>query len=40
MNYDNNIIEIDVPTSKININRTISDTSDNIEILENSNNQS
>jgi len=28
MNYDDNINEIDVPTSKMNINRTISDTLD------------
>lgn len=39
MNYDNNIIEIDVPTSKIIINRTISDNLDNIVIPKDSNNQ-
>jgi len=39
VNYDNNIIEIDVPTSKIIINRTISDNLDNIVIPEDSNNQ-
>jgi len=39
-NYDNNINEIDVPTSKMDINRKFSDTLDNTEILEGINNQS